>query len=494
MRLVEPVFADPTLFLVADEQLFGELQDATYELHALAKAAEPVIDVTEPWEGNRRGEGPGVQSDPMDGTVQYDPHTGLFHMWYRSHNGLVAGPSEREPTAMPPRSSWICYATSRDGLTWDKPALGRVPYEQRFDTNMVRIAVPPVKTSHLNGVMPDYRPGREGKFVATCYSHFDDPLYERGITFLESDNGFDWVPHFPPALPMDGDAHFLMWDPSRQCYICTTRSYVHGRMVHRLQLRGYHELRNKRHVAIASSRDLVHWTPMQTVLEVDEHDPENAQMYTMYVLPYGHGHLGFVQMFYPNAEMTSGPLDVQVTFSRDLLTWQRIGDRRPFLARGEAGTWDQAHVSLYGNPPNPEGDTLRFWYGGKDKEHWQNGQGAVGTGTLRRDGFACIAAADGSVTTAPFDLVWATKMALSADVDSGGSIRLEVLDAESLLPLAGCSSTDCDPLTTSGTRLQVSFTGSTFIRHTGRIRFRIHLKSARLYALKATNCTPVPIP
>ena len=65
----------------------------------------PVLAPTEPWEGT---------SVATWGTAHYDPATRLFKLWYEAWN-----PDRPEPLDTP-----VCYATSTDGVTWDKPELG----------------------------------------------------------------------------------------------------------------------------------------------------------------------------------------------------------------------------------------------------------------------------------------------------------------------------------------------------------------------------------
>jgi len=491
MRCEEPCYADPTLFVMADEALIESAENATFSVCPMVKAPEPVLRPTEPWEGGDGADARPVHSDPITGSVLYDPREQRFHLWYSTHTRTLRRISPREAASAPEEASWACRAVSSDGLAWEKPRIGAVSYNQSYENNMIRVCVPPIKTQHLSGVLPNYVPDFDAALVATMYSHFDDPVYPRGITFMLSRDGVEWEPHFPPPLPLDGDAHCLMWDPQHECYICTTRSYVHAHEVTRLQLQGFHHLRNKRHIAVARSRDLIHWTPMLPVLEADDQDPPNAQLYYMYVIPYGHGYVGLVQLFYMQEQlMTYGPLEMQLTFSRDLVNWTRVGDRTPILPRGPQGTWDQAHVSISTNPPHPEGDRLRFWYGGKDTEHWQAGVGGFGTATLRRDGFACYEAGDAEavVTTAPLLADWATWPSLNVDA-TGGEARVEIVDADTMQPLEGTARDDCLPIV--GDHLMAMATygerRGTFVRHSGKIRFRFHLRNARLYAFKAPN-------
>jgi hypothetical protein len=385
-------------------------------------------------------------------------------------------------------------ATSKDGTNWEKPALGQICWNGSYENNMLRVDVGPVQMQHLSGVVPNYLENASSSLAATVYSNFDDPIYPCGITQLYGDDGIHWQPHFPPTISIDGDAHCLMWDSRRQCYLCTTRSAQHGRMIARLQKnQGLHHLRNKRHIALAKSRDLIHWTPMLTVLEADDRDPENAQMYYMHIVPYGHHYLGFVQMFYMSEDMTRGPLDMHLAISDDGENWRRVGDqwmeRVPFVPRGAAGDWDCSHISLFTNPRFPTdaaGGRLRFWYGGKDTEHWQAGNAAMGTGTLRRDGFACWEAGveGGTITTRLLQLTWATMPALNVDA-TNGEVRVEIFNEDGE-PLDGCSAEECVPITGDHIRAVVNWKSwrGNFVRHTSKVRFRFHLKNAKLYAAK----------
>jgi hypothetical protein len=353
------------------------------------------------------------------------------------------------------------------------------------DNNMIDIAVPPVISDHLSSVVPNYT-GSGPRLVASVFSGFDDPLYPQGITQLHSDDGVRWQPHFPPTLPLDGDAHALVWDERRRCYLCTTRSHAHAVEVRHLRRKGMTQLQHKRHIAVAHSRDLLHWTPMTLALEADERDDACAQLYHMVVLPYGHAYLGFVQMFYMSADMTRGPLEMQLAISRNGLDWTRVAQGQPILPRGSAGAWDCAHVSLCTARPHPQGDQLRFWYGGKDTEHWQAGHAAMSSATVRRDGFACWKAGPegGSITTVPMRMHWATRPMVNVDA-RGGEVRLEILDEQGQ-PLPGCAAHECQPITGDHMRQVVSFNSprGSFVRHTGRVRVRVHLRQASLYALK----------
>lgn len=491
MRITEYCWANPDLYIMADQELIDEAANASFRICPLEKdPANPVLRPEQLWEGGDGKKPLGVNQDPLGGTVLYDADAKLFHCWYLTNNRCIRTLNGFARGRLQPQGSQVCYATSSDGIRWEKPVIGAMPYENSLANNMIRVAMSPIQSNHLSGVAVNRIPGHDAHLVGSVYSSFNDPIYPQGITVMFSKDGRSWEPHYPPVLPMDGDAHCLMWDPNCECYLCTTRSAAHEHELSILRARGHAELLSKRHIAIARSRDLVHWTPMMTVLEADDKDPANAQLYMMYVVPYGHGYVGFVQLFYMADNMAYGPLDMQLTFARDWLHWRRIGDRTPIIPRGAAGAWDQAHTTICTNPPHPEGNRMRTWYGGKDTEHWQAGIGGMGTGTWRRDGFACWKAhADGGViTTVPFQLNWSTHLFLNVEAPHG-RILAELVDAETRQPIEGVSKDDCLPITGDHIAAQVHFKEGrgTFIRHTGRVRWRFYLENASLYAFTSPH-------
>jgi len=88
----------------------------------------PVVRPDQPWENKGRG----WFAAPFSGGVWFDPQDKLFKMWYCG--GYLAT---------------VCYATSADGITWEKPKLdlhpgtntlfepGLEPSKLRHDTTLV---------------------------------------------------------------------------------------------------------------------------------------------------------------------------------------------------------------------------------------------------------------------------------------------------------------------------------------------------------------------
>ena len=484
-------WAEPDLYLMADENVVEQTQNVERNLCPIVKNPDPVLTPDRPWEG-ATGEGPvDCLQDPFYGVVLYDAPEKRFRCWYNAYNRFL---NRANYPPMANQGSSCCFAISSDGVHWDKPPLRQVLFNASYENNMVRFMDRAatmdcsVLAEQVWSVFPYHSKSSDDFLAASLMTTYNDSVYKNGITVCYSADGLHWRMHYPPVLPLDGDCHSMCWDPNLECFLVTTRSFQHANLSRRWN-RPW-----KRHIALGKSRDLHHWTPLHTVLEVDDQDPEDAQMYMMHIVPYGHGYIGQLLMFYTN-EMV---LENQLAFSRDLKHWQRVGDRKPFLARGSEGSWDSKHVALTNNVPHPEEKNMRFWFGGKSAPHYQAGYGAMGTGTLRRDGFVCYEAGEeeGIVTTLPVKVNGATQLSLNVDA-SDGVVLVEIVDKKGT-PIQGCTRQECHPIHGDHSRIVVNFEAGpgqffdrgNFFRFPEQVRFRFFIKKAKLYAFKAPRLTP----
>jgi len=257
------VWAEPDLYLLADEDLVASCEGVTRKVCPIQKEPEPVIFPEKPWEGvGPDGRVTSLQ-DPFYGTVLYDPERRLFRCWYNAYDRF------QNRVCAPPHGSQgysCCYAESPDGIHWEKPVVGEVLHDGSLENNLVRFREDAADgTSSLGeqvwNVLPYSSPGSEDRFVASLYTHYSDPLFPTGITFCYSPDGLRWRMRYPPPLMLEGDCHGFAWDPLQRCYILTTRSHQHMNLCRRWG-RPW-----KRHIAMTRSRDLIHWTAMETVLE-----------------------------------------------------------------------------------------------------------------------------------------------------------------------------------------------------------------------------------
>lgn len=484
-------WAEPDLYILADEEIIETSKNAQKRLCPVEKNSDPVIVPDRPWEGAAGDMPVNCLQDPFYGIVLFDAPERRFRCWYNAYNRFL-NRANCQPIAN--QGSSCCFATSADGIHWEKPAVRQVLFDSTYDNNMVRfmdghtVVKPSVLEEQVWSIVPYRSPETNDILAASLMTSYDDSIYHNGITVCLSPDGLHWKMHYPPVLPLDGDCHSMCWDPNLQCYLVTTRSAQHTNLCRRWG----HPW--KRHIALGKSRDLFHWTPLQTVLEADQDDPEDAQLYMMHIVPYGHGYLGQLLMFYTH-EMV---LENQLTFSRDLMHWQRVADRKAFLERGQEGHWDSKHVTLTNNPPHPEGDRMRVWYAGKSAPHYQAGYGALGTGTLRRDGFVCYEAGDDEavLTTLPVRVKGATQLSLNVDA-TDGEVLVEIVDKAGT-PIEGCTRQDCVAIEGDHQRVVVNFKAGpghffdrgNFFRFPDEVRFRFFLRNAKLYAFKAPSLIP----
>lgn len=185
-------------------------------------------------------------------------------------------------------------------------------------------------------------------------------------------------------------------------------------------------------------------------------DPQvyNVDVYNMGVFRYESAYIGMPAMFHstgpvPNYPNTDGFHLIQLTCSRDLKDWRRLGDRETFIgpSRLESGAYDLTQI-LPPSAPVVRDEELWFYYTGlkyrcnftyvgdypdgttnsipgRDRD-----TGAVCLAVLRRDGFVSLDAEEnpGTVVTEPFALP-AGKLYVNVDARDG-ELRAEVLDPE----------------------------------------------------------------
>ena len=152
-----------------------------------------------------------------------------------------------------------------------------------------------------------------------------------------------------------------------------------------------------------------------------------------------------------------------------------------FIPRGGDGSdWDGGGIQPF-HAPMVIGDEMRIYYAG----HPGDGRATSGIGlaTLRLDGSVSVDAGEqeGSLTTRLLVFTGDT-LEINADAD-GGSIVVEVRDAEGKV-IDGFARADCEPMATDSVRHTVRWRGSDDCHRIQArpVRLKFHLRQARLYA------------
>jgi hypothetical protein len=380
--------------------------------------------------------------------------------------------------------SHVCLALSSDGVHWEKPDLDVVLMPDGTRTNIV---IPPP----LDG-LPQPQPvssyvGRwaaGARYACATYVHFGKPEGRDGIYAFWSADGVRWEKHEPAVLPRQGDRMSCYFDPVREIYVLTTRHHNLG-----------HEIRNgvrgfKRDIGLWESVDLLHWDYHGIVLQADDLDAEDTELYGMYPFRYGCGFVGLLEVYHRAYEK----LDTQLAWSEDGYHWQRVGRREACLTLGGEGAWDSHWVVPALNPPELQGDRLRFWYNGASTKH---GSGSahirsIGLTSLRLDGFIAMEAGrkEGSLVTT--DLPAQTAKRLEVNVRyPNGRFSVEVLDREGR-PLEGYGVNECHIEGKDGVRLKVQWGERITVPASseGYLKLRFNLYQGALFAYRWADATP----
>jgi hypothetical protein len=463
-----PVLKDaPQLFVDLDR--IEKLDNVRQVFHSARKHPDnPVLRKVKPWE-NERG---------TWGSVIYDEDERIFKTWYGGKSGRQ---KEYRPGSLS-ECNVLCYATSRDGIHWDRPELGLHEVMGTRQNNVV------VGDDHHNGLGHwestlkdpiETDPRRRYKALGWSSFDWDGPL--SGIYSMTSPDGLHWTHSPEPVFRFHprkgtndlgpvGDAQSLMVDTLRRRYVAC--------------------LRTSPHRSQSVSQDFSTWTPPRVCLQARPGEIANT-IYNHVGFVYGDRYLGFLTYFSraPNDPL----LTVRLLSSKDGETWQRPDTPVPLLDVGAVGEWDRFVLMLTGAPPILVGDKLYVYYRGMASRHkpydgkdepFHEG-GGLGLATLRRDGFASLDASydGGRVTTKPFQ-THGRELRVNAKADCG-RLRVEVLD-ERGVALPGFGRDECHVVQADRVNELIAWkeTGSLEKLKGRPVRLRFHLENVRLYAYR----------
>ena len=364
-----PIRLDDRVQLFVDDFLVERMDRVWRSLGRGGKVAgNPLIRSDRPWEGY-------LILQP--GSVIYSPEKQIFEMWY---NTLPR-------TGETDIDQFVCYATSEDGIRWEKPELNHLEFRGSKANNIV------LRWNNWNHSVildpEDPDPARRYKM-----GYWQTRDRDRcGIWAAFSPDGIRWTDYEKnPVVPCwaTGDTFAVMRDPvSRQYWL-------------------YHKTNpgGPRKVSRLVSDDFIHWTDDRLVLEPDAHDRPGTEFYGLSAFPHGSQTLGLLWVFHTNIQT----MDVQLVSSRDGVKWDRSVYRRPLIYLGyqrneySGKSFDSGMIWPITAPVIKDG-MVWIYYSGFDNLHnapSEDHTGEIGLARLRQDGFVALdATAEGSVLTRP---------------------------------------------------------------------------------------------
>jgi hypothetical protein len=456
--------------LFIDGKFFEESENVALKVNPAFKTDEKNLQGDKPWEN----------ATLNWFTVMADD--GAYRMWYECYD--IAGWPTGDDTS-------FCHAESTDGIHWTKPNLDLFSYQGSKENNILfRMMGPKGAHSrvHGTGVFKDPTAPPESRYKAVSQGGFtSEPHHPIGwgsgksylnVAGMYSPDGIRWTRHAKSVLHEFADSQYSgFWDERLNEYVLYGRVSGRGRAIGR-----------------SASNDFKHFEKLALVLEADDNDPPNSDLYNPAALKYPYA--ADVYLMFPSLYQ-HGPdtLDIRLAVSRDGIHWSWPEQDAPFIPLGAPGTFDGGTLYM-GQGILRVGDELWQYYGGSPLAH--NYEGGLETLTkpgnnriysrvaTRLDGFVSATANSqaGFFVTPP--LVYrGDTLRLNVKVSAGGRVVVGLLD-EHDAPVPGMSVQDCIPITGDHIDTPVIWKTSADVgvRAGKPTKLRVEMASANLYAFR----------
>jgi hypothetical protein len=444
-----------TKYLLLDSRIIDNVQNAKLALGDTNKhPANPLFGEDNPWE---------ARFDNLYPNVFYDRQEQIYKCWYspfivdNSTKGMTLQQRKSKPYRAPrDREMGVCYATSKDGITWDKPELGIVDFNGSKNNNIL------FRLPHGSGVIKDMRERDASK----RYKMLTRDTDENSVAVAFSPDGLNWTEMIlcPEINRVDYDGtHFnALWDTELGKYIGFTR---------------IRDDDGVRQVGRTVSSDFLKWTTADMVFEGIE---DHLQIYSMPVFKYGGVYLGLPVIFNTKSDRSH----TELAWSPDTINWYRINPGTPLIANSTTEgdyDWGCAYSSAY---PVFLDNEIRIYYGGSNGLHTSWRDVFFCLATLRPDGFAGYepksAGTPAVITTKPLKCD-ATSLSITADVRIGGSVRVVAIDEQ------GKELAISEPVTGTVTDASIRWKRNVEASFNGSIRLKFKLDGAKLYAFQVKS-------
>ncbi|MAE64721.1 MAG: hypothetical protein CMJ18_10685 [Phycisphaeraceae bacterium] len=484
-----------TKMLLIDDAFLMEVHGLERKVNQAIKHPEPVLKLDAPWDRN-----PGDSFNYIN--VIYDREEALFKMWY-----VVAG---RNPGQYWEEGRKTAYATSKDGIHWERPIMNMVEVDGSRENNYI---LPRMLSLNYNIIFdPDDEPARRYKITFTVespetrFANFHSALC---IAFSEDGIHWDMPVHVNPVMRgVSDDLWGFLYDPDRRVYQLYTRRVPNL----------------PRDISLYESKDLVNWVDRGRVLVApDKWDPpEMFNLHGMAPFFYEDFSLGLLgtMTFVPKCETFTvfreppadwpvknlGKVEVELAFSRDGVQWLRPRDRTPLIPIGEPGAQDGGCIFPTRNDPIVIDGETWIYYNGSRYRHtfWAQEEYFAESGGDARNAQACMLARmpeDHWVSLdAGHDGGWfltrpshaPARLMVNADA-AGGRVEAELRTPYGET-IEGFTLEDCMGVSGDGKDQEIRWKGGDPSRlnaaHLGGLCLKFHLVDAKLYSYSFLDPDP----
>lgn len=411
----------------------------------------------------------------------------------------------------------LAVATSADGISWDRPDLGRVEFNGSTANNLVSIEG---SKQNEGCVFVDPSAPEDQRFKLIGHSQLEGGMY-----VMTSPDGLSFKRHPGNLFRFILDNHNTsFYDERIGRYVIYSRGWDRSRPIH--------PMAGSRTVIRIETDDLFSPIPydenapdpwplskkweglghhdmrrvnkeLPTVLGPDDLDPPEADIYQLAGMQYlPDVYLAFPSLYYhhpwaPEGFINDGILDLQFAASHDGIVWQR-DFRDPYVRLDlPDGPCTKMMHMLVGMAPH--GDRISQYYVGGRRSHGEDRVTSetrthrpISTGDpiLRRleqriDGFVSADSAytGGTLVTRPFTLNNAN-LSLNGDTSASGVAHAALL-AKDGSPIPGYTLEDSDRIQGNDTRYVLSWNGRSDLSALigKKIKLLVRSRSTKLYGI-----------
>lgn len=416
-----------------------------------------------------------------------------LHMWYNGNFGPPVNNIGYERV-----NCRICYATSRDGIHWEKPQLGLVNFNGSTANNIVEFTEPGLWSTFAVLYDPD-DPNAERRYKAAYEARIGhtaaDPGTHPSFCVAFSPDGLHWKPSSKnpvgPFLEMAGlmkhdGLYYVNGQPSWQAF---------GRVP-------------GRRLGTFVSGDFEHWSSC-AALGLDRlpdlYGPSIEDVANRYeeihlgagIWDRGNVKIGLYGQWHgvSNGDRRNVGIDIGLAITHDALHYREpIPGFRIVPAAEQPDTpYGIAPALVQGQGMDNLGDQTLYWYG-----IWRGTEGSgVRVVSWPRDRLGFLKAFDGQdaeTITCPFEVTTgrARVFVNATGLSKSGRLRLELVD-EAFKPITGYSGIDSALLEEDGFRVQAHWkAGDSVTVPLGRVRLRVLFEGDRaedcaLHAIYVSN-------
>ncbi|MCS7224128.1 MAG: hypothetical protein NZ959_06190 [Armatimonadetes bacterium] len=431
--------------LFIDDYIIEEMKGLRKVVHR-PEPKEVVFVFDKPWEGNTSA----YVTIFQDGE--------RLRMYYRAsgHDPESGLPSAPETT---------CYAESRDGIHWERPALGLHSFNHNKATNIILTELGTHNFTPFKDTNPDCSEESRYKAVGGEMG---------GLYGFQSSDGIHWklIRHHPIVTKGTFDSqNVAFWDSIDKVYRVYYRDFREG----------------YRDIKMSVSEDFLHWSDPQW-LSYEDAVPEH--LYTNAIMRYYRAPqmlIGFPMRFVPDRRKGDHPVDgvsdSLLMISRDGIHWRRWS--QAFLAPGPlAEQWvSRNNMIAWGLL-----ETRTGWDGAAKELSFYSSEGyytpknCLRRFGLRLDGFVSVRGdrKGGWLLTKPIQCL-GRRLFVNYATSAAGSLQVAVCD-EAGKSLPGYGQEDCQLLFGDEVDAPVRWGDKVEINQPHAVRLRFHLNDADLFS------------